>query len=476
MPQPFRGVDYFLIDSMFDEQELLVRQTARQFVDAEVLPVVTACYRDARFPAEIIPELGRLGFLGASLEGYGCAGMSHVEYGLIMQELERGDSGLRSFVSVQGALVMYPIHPSTSSAYRTAMFPSGGKDDPVDAELLLDLVTRHRDRLRRLQLDTEQTRKLQLLTEHRRQLVDEQTAQTNHLTDLLKKYFPQVLNWFDELGSAMAVAFLQRWPTLPQLQQQDAETLRKFFHQHGSRSQKRIDTRLQEIREARPPIDDPAIVEPSVLMVQALLPLITALREGIAKLQEAGAKVFAAHPDAEIFASFPGAGPVLAPRLLAAFGSCRDRWNRVEDFQPYTGIPPITVRSGKSEWTHFRWACAKYLRQTFHEYAAQSILRSEWARAFYNHQRQVNKLDHHAALRSLAYKWQRILFSCWKKRVPYQESFHQQRLLQRHTTQPQPASVAVEDKPKSKRPAGSNRVHFQFKKVSGFWKLSDATS
>src|SRR5436305_6474980 len=110
MPQPFRGVDYFLIDSMFDEQELLLRQTARQFVDAEVLPVVTACYRDARFPAEIIPELGRLGFLGASLEGYGCAGMSHVEYGLIMQKLERGDSGLRSFVSVQGALVMYPIH------------------------------------------------------------------------------------------------------------------------------------------------------------------------------------------------------------------------------------------------------------------------------------------------------------------------------------------------------------------------------
>src|SRR5579863_5846275 len=105
----FSGVDYLLIDSLFSEQELLVRQTARQFVEDRVMPLIRDCFRDARFPSELIPELGRLGFLGANLEGYGCAGMSNVEYGLIMQELERGDSGLRSFVSVQGALVMYPI-------------------------------------------------------------------------------------------------------------------------------------------------------------------------------------------------------------------------------------------------------------------------------------------------------------------------------------------------------------------------------
>jgi glutaryl-CoA dehydrogenase len=107
--QPFRGVDYLHIDSLFNEQELLVRQTARQFVEDRVMPLIRDCFRDGRFPSELIPELGRLGFLGANLEGYGCAGMSNVEYGLIMQELERGDSGLRSFVSVQGALVMYPV-------------------------------------------------------------------------------------------------------------------------------------------------------------------------------------------------------------------------------------------------------------------------------------------------------------------------------------------------------------------------------
>ena len=105
----FRGVDYFCVDSLFSEEELMVRQTARRFAEERIAPLIRDCYRDARFPAESIPEMAEMGFYGANLEGYGCAGMSNVEYGLIMQELERVDSGIRSFVSVQGALVMYPI-------------------------------------------------------------------------------------------------------------------------------------------------------------------------------------------------------------------------------------------------------------------------------------------------------------------------------------------------------------------------------
>jgi glutaryl-CoA dehydrogenase len=106
----FPGVDYFSFDSVLNEQELMVRQTARQFVDERILPVIRESFSSATFPKHLIPEMGKLGFFGANLEGYGCAGMSNVEYGLVMQELERGDSGLRSFASVQGALVMYPIY------------------------------------------------------------------------------------------------------------------------------------------------------------------------------------------------------------------------------------------------------------------------------------------------------------------------------------------------------------------------------
>ena len=120
---PFRGVDYLSIDSLFSSDELLVRQTARRFADERILPVIRDCYRDARFPTELIPEMAELGFLGANLEGYGCAGMSNVEYGLVMQELERIDSGVRSFVSVQGALVMYPIHRFGSEEQKNHWLP-----------------------------------------------------------------------------------------------------------------------------------------------------------------------------------------------------------------------------------------------------------------------------------------------------------------------------------------------------------------
>ena len=119
----FRGVDYMLFDSQLNEQELLVRQTARRFVDERVLPLIRDCYRDGRFPSELIPEIGELGFLGANIEGYNCAGMSNVEYGLIMQEIERGDSGLRSFVSVQGALAMYPIYTFGSEEQKEYWLP-----------------------------------------------------------------------------------------------------------------------------------------------------------------------------------------------------------------------------------------------------------------------------------------------------------------------------------------------------------------
>ena len=120
----FPGVDYLEFDSLLSEQELLVRQTARQFVDDRVVPLMRDAYNHAVFPKQLIPEMGELGFFGANLEGYGCAGMNNVEYGLIMQELERGDSGVRSFVSVQGALVMYPIHRYGSEEQKERWLPA----------------------------------------------------------------------------------------------------------------------------------------------------------------------------------------------------------------------------------------------------------------------------------------------------------------------------------------------------------------
>ncbi len=126
----FQGFDFLHLDASLTEEELLVRRTARDFVDSSVIPIIEVCFREGRFPRELVPLMGELGFYGANLEGYGCAGMSNVEYGLVMQELERGDSGLRSFVSVQSALVMYPIFTFGSDEQKNTWLPpmaTGGK-------------------------------------------------------------------------------------------------------------------------------------------------------------------------------------------------------------------------------------------------------------------------------------------------------------------------------------------------------------
>ena len=120
----FQGFDFLHLDSSFTEDELLVRRTARDFVEDNLIPIIEECFRTERFPRELVPTMGELGFFGANLEGYGCAGMSNVEYGLVMQELERGDSGFRSFVSVQSALVMYPIYTFGSDEQKNTWLPA----------------------------------------------------------------------------------------------------------------------------------------------------------------------------------------------------------------------------------------------------------------------------------------------------------------------------------------------------------------
>jgi len=124
MATKFQGFDFLNLDAGFSEDELLVRRTTRDFVDDNVIPIIESCFREDRFPRELVPLMGELGFFGATIEGYDCAGMSNVEYGLVMQELERGDSGLRSFVSVQSALVMYPIYTFGSDEQKNTWLPA----------------------------------------------------------------------------------------------------------------------------------------------------------------------------------------------------------------------------------------------------------------------------------------------------------------------------------------------------------------
>jgi transposase len=338
-------------------------------------------------------------------------------------------------------LHIYPIHPRAASQFRAALFPSGAKDDPGDAELLLDLLVHHRQRLRRLNPDTAQTRLVQHLVEGRRKLVNEKTRQSNRLTAQLKLYFPQVLDWFDKIDSPLVADLLKRWPTLEALQKARPATLRSFFTQHNCRSLELIQQRLDLIRQALPAVRDQALIEAATAMTKVLVDLIATLREGIACFDRQIAQAVAVHPDFAIFDSFPGAGPALAPRLLAAFGAQRDRYQSAADLQTFSGIAPVTERSGKSEWVHVRWACPRFLRQTFHEWAAHSIGFCAWAAAYYRLQRERGQ-DHHAAVRALAFNWIRIAFCCWKVGVPYDDARYVRSLRRRGSP-----LIALLDKP-----------------------------
>jgi hypothetical protein len=261
---------------------------------------------------------------------------------------------------------------------------------------------------------------VQNLVEERRKLVDERTEQSNRLTSHLKIYFPQILNWFEHLDTELVCALLLRWPTLEELQRVPPAQLRTFLRKHHCRNQELNERRIQEIRQAIPAIRDRALIEAKSTVVKVTVRMMRSLLEGIAALDEKIEEAAAAHPDFFIFDSLPGAGAVMAPRLLAAFGSQRERYGSAGEVQTYSGIAPVIERSGKKKWVHFRRACPKFLRQSFHEWAGHSIAQSVWARSYYQQLRSRGK-GHHAAVRALAFKWIRILFRCWKDRVAYDE-------------------------------------------------------
>jgi transposase len=335
--------------------------------------------------------------------------------------VEQSRGALVFMLTKYDPLHLFPVPSTTSARMRKALYPSGSKDDPRDADVLLDLLLQHRDKLRRLSPDTDATRRVQNLVEERRKLVDEKTEQSNRLTSHLKIYFPQMLDWFEHLDTELVCALLERWPTLEELQKVPPAKLRAFFSKHHCRDQELIEWRILAIRQSIPAIRDRAVIEAKSTVVKVIVQLIRTLREGLADLDEKIEEAAAAHPDFFIFESLPGAGPVLAPRLLVAFGSQRERYHNASEVQTYSGIAPVMEKSGKKQWIHFRWACPKVLRQSFHEWASHSIGYSVWARNYYQQQRNKGQ-DHHAAVRALAFKWIRITFRCWKDRVAYDES------------------------------------------------------
>lgn len=326
--------------------------------------------------------------------------------------------------------VLFPVNPLQLARFREALGPSGAKDDPTDAQLLVEFLQKHGDRLRPWKPDDAQTRLIRFLAEDRRSLVDDRTAFSNALKSRLKQYFPLALQMFNDVAGDLACAFLSRWNSFDQLVGATEQQLRDFYREHQCYHPATIDERIQAIRTAKALTSDQAIVESGMLHSGALVRQIAELNRAIEQYETRIGELMKQHDDGSLFTSFPGAGDAMAPRLLAAFGTDRDRLENAQQLQQHVGVAPVTKRSGKTKMVNRRWACNKFLLQTFHEYADHSRQRSPWAKAYYDMMRDRGQ-KHQAAIRALAFKWARILYHCWKTRTLYDELTYVSSLIKR---------------------------------------------
>jgi len=327
-------------------------------------------------------------------------------------------------------ITIYPVNPAMLAKYREAFSPSGAKDDPTDAELALDLMINYPSKVKPLKLASTSLRKLSFLVEQRRRLVDDRRRYGNRLINTLKQYYPQLLTWFSHRDTQLFSDFIIRWPSLQKLKRARELTVRRFFLERGGNAVSLLEKRITLINSAMPLTDDKAVIESHELLSSTLALQLQTVIQAIRKFDVEIEGIYKDMPDAELFSSLPGTGPCLAPRLLVAMGESRDRFKDAAEIQMYAGIAPVTERSGKKCWVHWRWQCSKFLRQSFIEWSEQSISRSFWAGLYYNQQREKGN-SHQAAVRSLAFKWIRILFKCWKSKVLYSESKYLQALKDR---------------------------------------------
>lgn len=217
---------------------------------------------------------------------------------------------------------------------------------------------------------------------------------------------------------------------MKQARQARKATLETFFREHNVRYPNVIEARISAIRAATALTDDTSVTLPYRILVQVLVEQLRALLDAIERFDVQIAAFAGTLPDYALFRALPGAGPIYAPRLLAAFGEQRERYRNAAEIQKYAGVAPVTERSGKKCWVHWRLQCPKFLRQTFVEWAAETIPRSFWAGAYYRQQRDKG-CSHQAAIRALAFKWIRILYRCWQTRTPYDESAYLNSLRRR---------------------------------------------
>ncbi len=339
--------------------------------------------------------------------------------GTIAIILEQSKGALIHALMFRDNIMLYPVNPKQLAKYRESFSAAGGKDDPTDAMYLARMLRERIGIMRPWTPQEESIRLLNRLCEQRRAAVDRQTKLRQQLVAVLKQYFPLLLMlWGKTHQQKMLLAILKRWSDPRVLRRADRRLIHRVLKEHGVRNCENQKAISDQIRSAKLLSRDSALIEPLAMTAELLAGQLAAGEKIVKKFDQRIAEVFKQQPDAKLFGSLRGAGPALAPRLLCAFGTDRDRWGKADDLASFAGIAPITRQSGKQRRVTRRYACPKYLRQTFHEFADHARTWCPWTRARYRLLRDRG-MKHHAALRKLARSWIRILYRVWKTRTPF---------------------------------------------------------
>jgi transposase len=325
---------------------------------------------------------------------------------------------------------IYPVNPNALANYRKAFAHGGGKNDPIDANLILQFLLHYREQLRPLKLNSPLTRELGLLCEDRRQLVEQRVVLAQQLKTLLKGYFPALLLLKPaKIYADFIVLFLQKYPTLAHAQTAGRAKLRKLFFGTGAKN--KIEDRLNVLLNARPLSTDEVLLRSSTRRARAICGQLASLNQSIRTYNQDLKTLLEQHQDYRSIKSLP-CGATSHARLIAALGDDRTRYGSAEELASATGIAPLTTQSGKMRYISSRWACSKFLRQTFHEFAGISINRSRWSKAYYQQQLGRGKSPN-MAKRALAFKWIRIIYRCWQTGESYDEERYIARLRATHS-------------------------------------------
>lgn len=323
--------------------------------------------------------------------------------------------GLLIRALLEGGWPVYPVNPKTVDRKRGA---AGAKTDAIDAYLLAKTGRSDLSDLRRLQPDSPLVLELKELTRDQDNLIEMQTRLVNQLTAALKAYYPVALELFARLQQRTTLLFLQAYPTLTEARAATKEELAMVLHSGGH---KRAASFVPKIYEKlhQPQLEASQVTTRTkarlmLALVSQLLPLI----EQIAAYDKEVENLFLKHPDSELWASLPGAGKRLAPRLLAEIGDERSRYEQPTNLQAVAGTSPVLFESGNYSRARRRLACIKPLRNALYQFAWQSTRQEEWAAEYYHRKRAEGK-SHTVAVRSLSNNWLRIIHAMWKNKKSY---------------------------------------------------------